>query len=172
MNLDPKQTVAFSGHRILSAIERDIFSHPSEKQVVSEYHLRNKLLNAITELYGQGYRYFLCGMAMGFDLMAGEVVLEAARELPGIKLIAVVPYPGQTARFSAEDKIRYGEVANSSWRRILISPRYSYDCFHRRNDYMVDHASALICFYNGSKGGTAYTVKRALAAGLRVINML
>ena len=42
----------------------------------------------------------------------------------------------------------------------------------RRNDYLIANAGQLIAYYDGSqRGGTAYTVSHAKAAGRPVTNL-
>ena len=52
-NYPSELSVAFSGHRLVPRVLR--------KQV------KNLLVKEIENAYNMGYRYFLCGMAMGFD---------------------------------------------------------------------------------------------------------
>jgi hypothetical protein len=45
---------------------------------------------------------------------------------------------------------------------ITLQGKYTPDCMHKRNRYMVDRANHLLAVYDGSgKGGTAYTVHYA-----------
>ena len=86
---DPCTTVAFTGHR----------TYCGEAAAA--------LAAAIRGLHAHGFRTFLCGMAVGFDLAAAEAVLELRGSLPGLRLVAVVPFGGQEARFSHADRARY-----------------------------------------------------------------
>lgn len=84
-------SIAFTGHREI----------PSEQQ--SE--VRERLKQAVILAYKQGkYRCF-CGMALGFDLMAAEVVLSLKGKLPSLQLIAVVPFKGQNCRWNVSEQI-------------------------------------------------------------------
>ena len=38
-----------------------------------------------------------------------------------------------------------------------------------RNDYMLNNSSLLIALYNGSNGGTKYTITKANKLGIRTI---
>lgn len=110
-------------------------------------------------------------MAEGFDLLAGRIILEVKEKYPDIRLIAVIPYPLQSSAFKGHSKEIYERIIKEAEGNITICPTYTYDCFHKRNDYMVDNSDVLICFFNGTKGGTEYTVKRAIKAGLKIINI-
>lgn len=174
MAFDRRITASFTGHRDLSPAEGGDLFTPEEDRSPEAVHRRTKtkLREEIAKLCEAGYIYFLCGMAQGFDLLAAEIVLEMRKRFPGIMLIAVVPYPEQAAGFSPDDKMLYGDILEQAGQTITISPIYTVDCFHRRNDFLVDNSSAVICFYNGTKGGTQYTVKRALKQGLKIVNTL
>lgn len=94
-----EQSAAFTGHRKV----------PYGKQREVEL----KLNKTIREHYKKGIRDFLCGMAFGFDMFAAEAVINLKKELPHIRLIAVVPYRGQCERWSAILQSKYRELLNS-----------------------------------------------------------
>lgn len=146
-------TVAFTGHRTYSG-EAD-----------------RLLAEAVRALYARGYRTFLSGMAEGFDLAAAEVVLALREELPELRLVAVLPYSDHINHQRQEVQLRYRRVVLKADRVVPLSTNYYAACYHHRNDYLVDHASYLIAWYDGSAGGTRYTVKRAHGAHLPVENL-
>jgi len=53
----------------------------------------------------------------------------------------------------------------------MVSAKYSSSCMLRRDRYMVDHASLLIAAFDGSSGGTRYTVEYALNRGLSILDL-
>lgn len=91
--------------------------------------------------------------------------------LPGLTLVAVVPFAGQEGRFSAADRERFRRVLAAADRCVVLSPAYHTGCYAVRNNYLVEHASLLVAWYDGSPGGTHYTVRRALRRGLEFINL-
>lgn len=103
---DPCTTVAFTGHR----------TYCGEASAA--------LAAAIRGLHAHGFRTFLCGMAVGFDLAAAEAVLELRDSLPGLRLVAVVPFGGQEARFSHADRVRYRAAMASADDAVVLSPVY------------------------------------------------
>ena len=171
-------TVAFSGHRTFKMRGDTLFVGHSAGTTPAET-LAERLDRQLDRLLAAGYDTFLCGMAEGFDLEAAEAVLRLkTRNLPvsgqeshPIRLVAVVPYLRQASHFTPTDRNRYKEVMRQADKRILLSELYHAGCFHVRNDYLVDHASLLLCYYNGTKGGTQYTVRRALKAGISILNL-
>ncbi len=152
MDLLREKGVAFTGHR----------NYRGESARELELHLRR--------LCEGGYRYFYSGMAEGFDLAAAEAVVALRKEFP-IQLIAVLPHPKQPYGFSAENRLRYAQLLEAADRVVEVASAYHAGCFHRRNDFLVDNASHLVAYYNGAKGGTHYTLRRARLKGLSIKNL-
>lgn len=233
MTEDRLTTVAFTGHRTYGG------------------QAAAALRATVGELYARGFRTFLCGMAMGFDLAAAEAVL-ACRDsetgsafspatvpasalssaatsaaafssapdsvssfspaafptstlapaasfasafpaamvsasvfspaaapdphfphtpMPGLRLVAVIPFRGQESRFPAVDRERFRRVLAAADHSVTLSPSYHAGCYAVRNNYLVEHAALLVAWYDGSPGGTHYTVRRALGWGLEFINL-
>ena len=229
MTEDRLTTVAFTDHRTYGG------------------QAATALRATVGELYARGFRTFLCGMAMGFDLAAAEAVL-ACRDsqtasalspaaasaaafpsaaasaavppasvlspaaasaaafpsvaasaavppasafspavdsvsaffpephsphtpMPGLRLVAVIPFRGQESRFPAADRERFRRVLAAADHSVTLSPSYHAGCYAVRNNYLVEHAALLVAWYDGSPGGTHYTVRRALGRGLEFINL-
>lgn len=150
----PQTSVAFTGHRTCR-------------------HEADAVLRVvIRELYDRGLRTFLSGMAVGFDLAAAEAVLACRESMPGLRLVAVVPFRGQQSRFGVQDRERYARVLGASDEVIYLSERYYERCYAVRNAYLTDHASVLVAWCNGSRSGTQQTVCLARRRGLEVLNLL
>ena len=156
--LNKSQSVAFTGHRNIYGSKRQ--------------ELRAAVDNALIELYQSGYRNFINGMAMGFDLLAASAVIALKRRFSDVKLIAVVPYRNQSEKFSEYEQKRYQYALQNADEVIVLREKYSNGCLLRRNDYMLAHASGLIAFYDGKpKGGTFYTICRASESSMPIINL-
>lgn len=167
MKICRAKTVAFSGHRTCK-MSGGLLPFDGGGHVEN---LSERLENAIQTLCEEGFDTFLCGMAEGFDLQAAEAVIRVRKRLPDpVYLIAVIPHRGQAQRFPYPVREVYESVLACADDSITLSESYSTGCFHARNDYLVDHSAVLLCYYNGSKGGTQYTVRRALRSGLRIVN--
>ena len=130
-----------------------------------------ELAGAIRKLYAEGYRCFLCGMAVGFDIEAAEVVLSLREELEGIEVVAVVPFEGMQSGFSEEWRSRFNAILKHADSSITLAPHYSSEVYAVRNNFLVDNSSACIAYFDGSKGGTAYTVRRAVKSLLHLVNL-
>ena len=150
--------VAFTGHRdILCSKRRE---------------LRQRLSFCVRNLYHEGMLDFYCGAAWGFDLLAAEVVLSLKSELPAIRLICVLPYRGQSEKWNLIEQAKYKRVISKADEVVILSENYFGGCFFRRNDYLVNHSCGIVAYYDGKqKGGTFYTIRKAQAKSLWVINL-
>ena len=120
--------------------------------------LKRRMADAVEAAYAEGYRHFLCGMAMGCDLYFCECVLALRDAHPDVTVEAAIPCPTQADAWPAEQRARY--------RR-----RYASSCMQRRDRYMVDHASLLIAAFDGTPGGTQYTILYAMSRGLQIVDL-
>ncbi len=153
MIADPRTSVAFTGHRTYCGEAGDA------------------LRRVLESLYDRGFRTFLSGMAVGFDLAAAEAGLELGRQHDDVRLVAAVPFHGQEMRFSPADRERFRRVLAEAAETVVLSPVYHRGCYAVRNNYLIDNARVLVAWYDGFSGGTHYTVRRALRRGLEIVNL-
>lgn len=155
MNSRRNITVAFTGHRTYCD------------------EANSDLRQTILKLCEEGFTRFLCGMAWGFDLAAGEAVAEAKKHCSEIELVAVVPYDGFGSLFRGDDAVQYGRVMAAADEVVVVSEQGGDAAFRRRNDYLVDNASIVVAWFDGvPRGGTDYTVRRARHSRLPVVNLM
>ena len=145
------KTCAFTGHRQVE----DNFDVARFEEVLTAY-------------IEEGYTTFLCGMAVGFDMIAAELVLKLKNVYPQIKLIACVPCEGQSRYFSAEKKSEYEKILQSCDEVKILYPRYYNGCMQARDRYMVDNCQLLIAYKRVNEGGTYYTLNYALSLNKRI----
>jgi len=130
-----------------------------------------RLLDAVEAAYAEGYGHFLCGMAQGCDLYACECVLELKQRHPEVTVEAAIPCPSQANAWSEAEQARYRRLLAQCDYETVVSAAYSPSCMQRRDRYMVDHASLLIAMFDGSPGGTRYTIEYAMRRGLDVVDL-
>lgn len=133
--------------------------------------LKRRIADAVELAYQQGYRHFLCGMAQGCDLYFCECVLALRETHPDITVEAAIPCPTQADTWPAVQRERYERLVAACDYETMVSEKYSASCMQRRDRYMVDHASLLIAAFDGSPGGTRYTVEYALGRGLDIVDL-
>ena len=133
--------------------------------------LKRRIMDALEAAYEEGYRHFLCGMAQGCDLYFCECVMELRRRHEGVTIEAAIPCPTQADSWPAAQRQRYRALVEACDFETMVSSVYSSSCMQRRDRYMVDHASLLIAAFDGSAGGTRYTVEYAMRRGLDVVDL-
>ncbi len=152
-----RTTLCFSGHR----------------SYVASAEGEARLAAALEAALDDGYRVFVSGMAPGFDLAAAEAVVRL-RGAGDVRLVAAIPFRGQPRGYGADDRRRYDALLEAADEVCVLAEGYSHGCYYRRDEWMVDRSGRIVCWYDGGNGrssGTRYTVRRALKAGLEVVNV-
>ena len=133
--------------------------------------LKRRMTDAVELAYEQGYRHFICGMAMGCDLYFCECVLALRERRPEVTIEAAIPCPTQADAWPEAQRARYRALVEACDFETMVSARYTSSCMQRRDRYMVDHASLLIAAFDGSAGGTRYTMEYAMRRGISVVDL-
>ena len=158
-------TACFSGHRpqkLYNLIKRG---------GISIDDLREKIRHEILKSISEGYKSFICGMAHGFDLICGCLVVEIKTEprFRDIRLMAALPFPEHG--FSSPWSVPHQLVLSNADRVEIVCPSFSKGAYLDRNQFMVDRSSLLICYFDGLPGGTEHTFKYAVEKHLNIINL-
>ena len=151
-----EHTVCFTGHRRL------------DKQ---DENLIRQLGPLLELLYQQGYRDFLCGGALGFDILAAEYVVRLRDKHPDVRLIFCLPCADQSSRWKRADCSHYERLLYLSDETRVLAAQYYEGCMQVRNSYMVDRSYLCIAYMTRLQGGTLSTVRYALTQDVPVINI-
>ena len=149
-DFDLQTTCCFTGHRVL---KRDFDD--------------GVLDNIIEKLISNGYKTFLVGMAIGFDMKALEMLL--TKRHYNIDIIACVPCKEQDKFFNAKQKEQYKTLIKQVDKMILLSEEYFDGCMQKRNMYMVDNSSIVVAYMYAEIGGTKHCVNYAKKKGKNII---
>ena len=160
-----QESCCFTGHRPGKLPWRD---NEEDARCLA---LKRRIADALEAAYEEGYRHFLCGMAMGCDLYFCEGVLTLRECHPDVTVEAAIPCPTQADTWPAEQRARYERLVAACDFETMVSAEYSSSCMQRRDRYMVDHASLLIAAFDGSAGGTRYTMEYAMRRGLTIVDL-
>ena len=133
--------------------------------------LKRRIADAVEAAYQENCRHFLCGMAQGCDLYFCESVLRLREAHPEVTLEAAIPCPGQDSSWPPAQRERYARLVAACDYETVVSAQYTPGCMHRRDRYMVDRASLLIAAFDGTPGGTRYTVAYAMSRGVPVVDL-
>ena len=150
-----EHTVCFTGHRAINRNDAAL----------------SRLDELLTLLYAQGFRDFLCGGALGFDLFAAERVVRLREKHPDVRLIFCLPCADQSSKWKRADCSRYERLLYLSDETRVLSPRYYDGCMQSRNAYMVDRSSLCVAYMALLHGGTLSTVRYAISQDVPVINL-
>ena len=148
---DINKSCCFTGHRI---IKND---------------LNEKNLYCLIEKLTEKYQIFYVGMALGFDTLCCEILVNL-KQKKDIKIIACIPCELQDKYFNNKQKKQYKNLLTKVDKKIYLSREYTPYCMMKRNMFMVDNSSLVVCYLNQETGGTKNTVNYALKQGKRVLN--
>lgn len=155
--VDKKITVCFTGNR-----EKYLpINKVGDKDSLSLINIKYKLKNLIIESIENGYTYFVCGLALGSDLIAGNFVIELKKTYPQITLECALPHANQFHQYSEKNKLDYLNIIKNCDYLKIVQENYNRNCYMKRNKYMVDKSSLVIGIWNGRKGGTCNTLNYA-----------
>ena len=159
------KTCCFTGHRTQKMNPRD-----NKTDFINK--LRELTKKEIIKAIENGYTKFITGMALGFDLIAGEVVLELKKEYD-IVLSCALPCPNQHKYWTEKDKKRFERIIENADEVQCVCDKYHGGCMQIRNRFMVDNSSLIIAYYNGSEGGTKQTINYAINQGknIKILNI-
>ena len=164
MPYDLNTTCCFTGHRIQKLPWKN---NENDKRCKN---LKLVLHNEIEKAIFRGYSTFICGMALGFDIICAETVLELKNTYSNIKLIAALPCRNQHRIWNEKDKARYLKILDRADGIRCVYDEYSgAECMLERNEYMVNNSSLMIALFNGLGGGTKFTIDYARKSGLEII---
>jgi len=156
--MEKEKSVCFTGHRVISAEDRPV--------------VMSRLYSLMARFIGEGYEYFICGGAVGFDTLAAESVIGFKERFPHIKLVLALPCRDQTSKWeSIDDLASYKEILGQADSVVYMQDFYTDGCMHQRNRWMVDHAAVCVAFLKQRRGGTLYTYNYAKKAGVELYNL-
>ena len=133
--------------------------------------LREKLDERIVMLYDSGYRCFISGAAMGFDLYAASAVAALRCRLPELRLWLAIPFEGHDKDWPESMSHALRQLRELCDRAVVLSNGYYNGCYFSRDRWMVERSSACIAYFNGASGGTAYTLGVAAEKGIEIFNL-
>lgn len=149
-------TCCFTGHRPSN------LPWGYNEKGINFFLLKFKLKLKIIKAINNGYTYFISGMALGIDIICAEIILKLKKRYNNIQLECAIPCINQTKQWKTYNILRYNKILSYADKITFVSNSNYYNgCMQKRNKYMVDNSSLLICVFNGSNGGTKQTIEYA-----------
>ena len=161
----PYTVCTFTGYR------PEKMPHGGEESEPYIREIKLALRQSIELAYEYGFRHFLSGMARGFDLWAAESVLQLQDAGLKIDLWALLPYPEMDHRGEPEWHERFLYAHSRAAWSGSVEPRYTVWCHQSRDKALIDASSAVISYFDGTPGGTEYTIRYAQKLGRCGINL-
>lgn len=158
-------TCCFTGHRSQKLPWR--FNEQDERCLQMKENAKQEIISAIN----RGYIYFISGMAIGFDMICAELVLELKKQYPQIKLVCAIPCKGQEKVWNSLTQKRYNNIIKQADKKVVLAEKYTPECMLDRNRYMINNSSLCIALFDGKPGGTAKTIKFAEENDVEVIKI-
>ena len=147
------------------------FPFPFETDNPRHREFIRRLGLGIARMIENGCTVFYCGMAQGFDIIAGEQVAVFKMANKNIKLIGVVPFKDMEKSWNSHWEKRYNNLLAECDEVIILSDTYGKWVFEQRNRYMVDRSRYVLTYFDGQRGGTDNTVRYAIKHAREVFNI-
>lgn len=157
-------TACFTGHRAQKLPWK--YNEKDKRCATMKKQLKMVLIDAIKD----GYDTFITGMALGFDMICAEMVLELKKKYKYIKLIGAIPCKNQDCKWSINEQKRYRKLLSKlDCVRCIYDTYIGPECMLERNRYMINNSSLLIALFSGQNGGTKSTINYAKKQNLKII---
>ena len=163
MSMERETTCCFTGHR------PDKLPWGTNEEDGRCLALKESIARELEGLYRRGYRHFISGMARGADLYFVEAALALRREHPDVTVEGAVPCQSQADRWPEPERARGRAALDACDLETMVQQNYDRFCMHRRDRYMVDRSSAILAAFDGTPGGTMYTLSCAMDQGLDIL---
>ncbi len=139
------------------------FNEKNERCLQMTKLLEKEIVNTIKE----GYCHFISGMAIGFDMIAAEIVLKLKSKY-NIILECAIACKNQEKKWSLQLQTRYQNILKQADIIWCGKDYYVDGCMLERNYYMVNQSSKIIALFDGKSGGTKKTLEYAKQQRLQI----
>lgn len=163
MDIRRETTCCFTGHR------PDKLPWGLDEQDSRCVALKQTIAREMEGLYLRGFRHFISGMAQGCDLYFVEAALSLRERYPDVSVEGAVPCPTQADRWPAEIRRRWRAALDACDLETVVQQHYDRFCMHRRDRYLVDRSAAILAVFDGTSGGTQYTLNYAMNRRLDIL---
>ena len=152
-----------------------VYSGRRPKKLPKEfgYDLNNKYWSELKRIIKEDIIHLkpesiYCGMALGFDSIVAETIIELKKENYNINFIACIPFKGHSNAWPKDSRDRYNYYLQYADDIIILSDQYTKACMFERNKYMIDNSDILIAFTDTFDGGTGHSIKLAKKKGMKI----
>lgn len=105
--------------------------------------VKNKLRDAVYQLYHEGYDEFYTNCEYGVPLWTAEIII-GLKLYNNISLNIVVPFEEQCQNWAEHDRDRYYTIHQKADNIIFACSEYESDCFVIANEIMMDLSELIV----------------------------
>ena len=161
--MDASRTCCFTGHR------PDKLPWGYDERDPRCLALKGSMAREIEGLYRRGFRHFISGMAQGCDIYFAEAALALREQNPDLSVKGAVPFPAQADHWPEAQRLRWQDILARCDLETVVQQHYDRFCMFRRDRYMVDRSAAVLAVFDGTPGGTQYTLNYAVEKKLEIL---
>ena len=161
--MDTSHTCCFTGHR------PDKLPWGYDERDPRCLALKGSMAREIEGLYRRGFRHFISGMALGCDIYFAEAALALREQYPDLSVEGAVPFPAQADHWPEAQRLRWQDILARCDLETVVQQHYDRFCMFRRDRYMVDRSAAVLAVFDGTAGGTQYTLNYAMEKKLEIL---
>ena len=163
MDIRRETTCCFTGHR------PDKLPWGFDERDYRCLALKRSLTRELESLYRRGFRHFISGMAMGCDLYFAEAALALREQYPKVTVEGAVPCPAQADRWPEDQRRSWQDILACCDLETVMQQNYDRFCMFRRDRYMIDRSAVVLAVFDGTPGGTQYTLNYAMEKKLEIL---
>ena len=163
MDIRRETTCCFTGHR------PDKLPWGFDERDPRCLALKHSMVRELEGLYCRGFRHFISGMAQGGDLYFAEAVLALQEQYPDLTVEGAVPCSTQADHWPEGQRLRWQDILARCDLETVMQQHYDRFCMLRRDRYMVDRSAAVLAVFDGTPGGTQYTLNYAMDKKLEIL---
>ena len=161
--MDASRTCCFTGHR------PDKLPWGFDERDPRCLALKHSMTREIEGLYLRGFRHYISGMAQGCDLYFAEAALALRERHPDLTVEGAIPCPSQADRWRSDQRRRWQDIMDRCDLETVVQQHYDRFCMLRRDRYMADRSAAVLAVFDGTPGGTQYTLNYAMDKKLEIM---
>ena len=163
MDIRRETTCCFTGHR------PEKLPWGSDERDPRCLVLKHGLARELDGLYHRGFRHFISGMAQGCDLYFAEAALALREQHPDLTVEGAIPYPAQADRWRSDQRRRWKDILSHCDLETVVQQHHDRFCMFRRDRYMIDRSAVVLAVFDGTPGGTQYTLNYAMDKKLEIL---
>ena len=154
---------AFTGHR------PKFLPWTYNENLISCMIFKKDLKNIIITEIKNGCNHFICGGAIGIDMICAEIIIQLKQKYKNVILEIAIPCSNQNEKWNKILKKRYINILDKCDIKTILCDKYEPDCMAKRNIYMVDKSQKVLAAFIGKPSGTKNTIDYARSKNKKII---